>query len=135
MCFQFMLRLRSLERIESYLNIEQEPKPIPAGIPPAYWPASGNLSVDSLSAKYSQDGPTVLHDISFTIKSGERVGVVGRTGSGKNSLTLSLLRCILTDGTVYYDGLPTHSINLDALRSNITIIPQVVSRFALLAAG
>lgn len=135
MCFQFMLRLRSLERIESYLNIEQEPKPTPAGIPPAYWPASGNLSVDNLSAKYSQDGPTVLHDISFTIKSGERVGVVGRTGSGKSSLTLSLLRCILTDGTVYYDGLPTHSINLDALRSNITIIPQVVSRFALLAAG
>ncbi|KAJ7847130.1 P-loop containing nucleoside triphosphate hydrolase protein [Mycena olivaceomarginata] len=86
---------------------------------------SGNLSVDSLSAKYSQDGPTVLHDISFTIKSGERVGVVGRTGLGKSSLTLSLLRCILTDGTVYYDGLPTHSINLDALRSNITIIPQV----------
>ncbi|KAJ7813135.1 P-loop containing nucleoside triphosphate hydrolase protein [Mycena olivaceomarginata] len=122
---QFEVQGNSLERIESYLNIEQEPKPTPAGIPPAYWPASGNLSVDSLSAKYSQDGPTVLHDISFTIKSGERVGVVGRTGSGKSSLTLSLLRCILTDGTVYYDGLPTHSINLDALRSNITIIPQV----------
>ncbi|KAJ7807314.1 hypothetical protein B0H14DRAFT_3483418 [Mycena olivaceomarginata] len=122
---QFEVQGNSLERIESYLNIEQEPKPTPAGIPPAYWPASGNLSVDNLSAKYSQDGPTVLHDISFTIKSGERVGVVGRTGSGKSSLTLSLLRCILTDGTVYYDGLPTHSINLDALRSNITIIPQV----------
>ncbi|KAJ7797502.1 P-loop containing nucleoside triphosphate hydrolase protein [Mycena olivaceomarginata] len=122
---QFEVQGNSLERIESYLNIEQEPKPTPAGIPPAYWPATGNLSVDNLSAKYSQDGPTVLHDISFTIKSGERVGVVGRTGSGKSSLTLSLLRCILTDGTVYYDGLPTHSINLDALRSNITIIPQV----------
>ncbi|KAF8199798.1 P-loop containing nucleoside triphosphate hydrolase protein [Mycena galopus ATCC 62051] len=122
---QFEIQANSLERIESYLTIEQEPKPNPAGIPPAYWPASGNLSVDSLSAKYSQDGPEVLHDITFTIKSGERVGVVGRTGSGKSSLTLSLLRCILTDGTVYYDGLPTHSINLDALRSNITIIPQV----------
>ncbi|KAJ7268668.1 hypothetical protein B0H12DRAFT_1009709 [Mycena haematopus] len=127
MHFRFLLRLYlySLERIQSYLTIEQEPKSTPAGIPPAYWPASGNLSVDNLSAKYSQDGPTVLHDITFTIKSGERVGVVGRTGSGKSSLTLSLLRCILTDGTVYYDGLPTHSINLDALRSNITIIPQV----------
>ncbi|KAJ7272088.1 hypothetical protein B0H12DRAFT_1200283 [Mycena haematopus] len=122
---QFEVQGNSLERIQSYLTIEQEPKSTPAGIPPAYWPASGNLSVDSLSAKYSQDGPTVLHDITFTIKSGERVGVVGRTGSGKSSLTLSLLRCILTDGTVYYDGLPTHSINLDALRSNITIIPQV----------
>lgn len=45
----------------------------------------------------------------------------------QSSLTLSLLRCILTEGTVYYDGLPTSSLNLDALRSNITIIPQVVS--------
>ncbi|KAF7369374.1 ATP-binding cassette transporter [Mycena venus] len=57
--------------------------------------------------------------------SGERVGVVGRTGSGKSSLTLALLRCIFTEGTVYYDGVPTSSINLDALRSNITIIPQI----------
>ncbi|KAK7694256.1 hypothetical protein QCA50_001436 [Cerrena zonata] len=50
---------------------------------------------------------------------------VGRTGSGKSSLTLALLRCILTEGTVYYDGLPTSSLNLDALRSSVTIIPQV----------
>ena len=44
----------------------------------------------------------------------------------KSSLTLALLRCILTEGTVYYDGIPTDKINLDALRSNITIIPQTV---------
>ena len=68
--------------------------------------------------------------------------IVGRTGSGKvserfgtgdhrltifqSSLTLSLLRCIITEGKVYYDGVATDTINLDALRSNITIIPQVV---------
>jgi hypothetical protein len=51
----------------------------------------------------------------------------------QSSLTLSLLRCIFTEGTVYYDGIPTSSINLDALRSNITIIPQVVRYFPLLA--
>ncbi|KAJ6589838.1 P-loop containing nucleoside triphosphate hydrolase protein [Mycena vulgaris] len=122
---QFEVQGNSLERIQTYTSIEQEPKPTAAGIPPAYWPASGSLSVDNLSAKYSPDGPKILHDISFNIKSGERVGVVGRTGSGKSSLTLSLLRCILTDGTVRYDGIPTSSLNLDALRSNITIIPQV----------
>lgn len=43
----------------------------------------------------------------------------------QSSLTLSLLRCILTEGAVYYDGIPTHSLNLEALRSNISIIPQV----------
>ena len=73
------------------------------GVPPAYWPASGTLRVEKLSARYSEvrpdirldqmmaytgfffveDGPNVLHDISFEVKSGERVGIVGRTGSGK----------------------------------------------------
>ncbi|KAJ7045853.1 hypothetical protein C8F04DRAFT_1066426 [Mycena alexandri] len=121
----FEVQGNSLERIQQYIEIEKEQEPTASGVPPAYWPASGSLSVDKLSAKYSADGSTVLHDISFNIRSGERVGIVGRTGSGKSSLTLSLLRCILTEGTVYYDGLPTSSINLDALRANITIIPQV----------
>ena len=54
---------------------------------------------------------------------------VGRTGSGKSSLTLALLRLILTEGKVYYDGIATDSVNLDALRSHVTIIPQVVRYF------
>ncbi|KAF7348331.1 Multidrug resistance-associated ABC transporter protein [Mycena sanguinolenta] len=95
------------------------------GSPPAYWPAGGDLHVEGLSARYSEDGPEVLHDISFHVKAGERIGIVGRTGSGKSSLTLSLLRCIPTEGSVRYDGLETSKLNLDALRSSITIIPQV----------
>ncbi|KAG2123601.1 hypothetical protein DEU56DRAFT_829341 [Suillus clintonianus] len=114
-----------LERIDSYIKIEQEPKPTEGGQPPAYWPASGDIRVENLSARYSSDGPKVLQDLSFHIKSGERVGIVGRTGSGKSSLTLSLLRCIFTEGDVYYDGIPTSGINLNALRSNVTIIPQI----------
>jgi ABC-type bacteriocin/lantibiotic exporter with double-glycine peptidase domain len=55
--------------------IEQEPKPTDSGLPPAYWPASGDIRVEKLSARYSADGPKVLHDISFHIRSGERVGV------------------------------------------------------------
>ena len=122
---------------------EQEPKPTAAGVPPAYWPASGNLHVENLSARYSVNGPKVLQDVSFQVKSGERIGVgmnsvlpvsiiqtnliiVGRTGSGKSSLILSLLRGIFTEGSMLYDGIPTTSLNLEALRSNITIIPQVV---------
>ncbi|PIL29209.1 ATP-binding cassette transporter [Ganoderma sinense ZZ0214-1] len=94
----------SLERIQQYMVIEQEVKSTKTGIPPAYWPASGDLRVEKLSARYSSDGPRVLRDISFEVKSGERIGI---------------------EGKVYYDGLPTDSINLDALRSNITIIPQM----------
>ncbi|KIK58490.1 hypothetical protein GYMLUDRAFT_45332 [Collybiopsis luxurians FD-317 M1] len=115
----------SLERIDAYVQIEQEAKPTEQGKPPAYWPASGELRVENLSARYSPEGPEVLHQLSFHIKSGERIGVIGRTGSGKSSLALSLLRCIYTTGEVIYDGIPTSSMNLDTLRSSITIIPQV----------
>ncbi|OCH88609.1 P-loop containing nucleoside triphosphate hydrolase protein [Obba rivulosa] len=121
---QFELSGNSLERIQQYLDTEKEPKRSDAGVPPAYWPASGDLKVNGLCARYSQDGPRVLHDISFEVRSGQRVGIVGRTGSGKSSLALALLRCILTEGEVYYDGIRTDSINLDALRSNLAIIPQ-----------
>ncbi|GLB36501.1 putative atp-binding cassette [Lyophyllum shimeji] len=120
----FEVQGNSLERIQGYTRIEQEPKPTPEGVPPAYWPASGDIRVENLSARYSPDGPKVLHDISFHIESGQRIGVVGRTGSGKSSLTLSLLRCIPTEGNVFYDGRNTSEVNLDILRSNITIIPQ-----------
>lgn len=80
-----------MERIQQYILIEQEPKPTESGRPPAYWPASGDLKVEKLSARYSQvcrmtltggspihiwqDGPRVLQDISFEVKSGERVGI------------------------------------------------------------
>ncbi|TCD61149.1 hypothetical protein EIP91_008843 [Steccherinum ochraceum] len=136
----------SMERVEQYLNIEQEPKATKEGVPPAYWPATGDLRVEKLSARYTpvratdvsitiernvyircfilKGGPKVLHDVTFHIKSGERIGI-GQTGSGKSSLTLALLRCILTEGDMFYDGLSTQSVNLDALRSNVTIIPQV----------
>ncbi|KAF7368478.1 Multidrug resistance-associated ABC transporter protein [Mycena venus] len=122
---RFEVEGNSLERIQGYLDIEHEKPATEAGKPPAYWPGSGDLRVERLSARYSEEGPKVLDDISFHVKSGERVGIVGRTGSGKSSLTLSLLQCIPTQGSVTYDGLETSTLNLDALRSSITIIPQV----------
>uniref|UniRef100_A0A8H7XP05 P-loop containing nucleoside triphosphate hydrolase protein n=1 Tax=Psilocybe cubensis TaxID=181762 RepID=A0A8H7XP05_PSICU len=119
------VQANSLERVRRYLDIEHESEATEAGKPPAAWPTSGSLEVEGLSARYSAKGPEVLHNVSFSVKSGERIGIVGRTGSGKSSLTLSLLRLILTDGTVYYDGIPTNKINLSDLRSSITIIPQM----------
>ncbi|RXW21499.1 hypothetical protein EST38_g4368 [Candolleomyces aberdarensis] len=120
----FQVEANSMERIAAYLEIEQEPKPTESGKPPASWPTSGDLRVENLTARYSKAGPAVLHDLTFDIRAGERIGVVGRTGSGKSTLTLALLRGIITEGTVYFDGLATNKINLDALRSHVTIIPQ-----------
>ncbi len=58
------------------------------------------------------------------IASGEKVGIVGRTGSGKSTLALAILRMVPTTGSVLIDGRKTEDINLSALRSNVTIIPQ-----------
>ena len=65
----------SLERIFGYMKIEQEPKPTKEGTPPAYWPSSGALEVENLSARYSADGPKVLEGVSFKLESGQRIGV------------------------------------------------------------
>ncbi|GJE99692.1 multidrug resistance-associated ABC transporter [Phanerochaete sordida] len=120
---QLEVNANSLERLDQYIHIEQEPTD--GEEPPAYWPASGELHVERLTASYAPDGPKVLRDISFDVQSGERVGIVGRTGAGKSTLTLALLRCIHVEGLVAFDGIPIHTIPLDKLRQSITIIPQV----------
>ncbi|EIN07942.1 P-loop containing nucleoside triphosphate hydrolase protein [Punctularia strigosozonata HHB-11173 SS5] len=114
----------SLERILDFLKIEHEPEPTKEGVPPAYWPASGSLRAKNLSARYALDSADVLHHVSFDVKSGERIGVVGRTGAGKSTISLALLRALNSSGQVLYDGLDIHKINLNSLRANITFIPQ-----------
>ncbi|KAG8875180.1 hypothetical protein FRB98_008049 [Tulasnella sp. 332] len=114
----FQVEGNSLERIKAYVDIDQGPQPVESRKPAGSWPSSGSILVERLSAKYSNDGPEV-----FRIKSGERVGW-GRTGVGKSSLSLAFLRMIPTTGKLFYDGVDTSEINLDALRNNITIIPQ-----------
>ncbi|GJE99674.1 multidrug resistance-associated ABC transporter [Phanerochaete sordida] len=119
---QLEVAANSLERLSQYVEAPQEPRD--GTPPPAHWPSSGSLSVERLSASYTFDGPKILQDLTFNIKSGEHIGVVGRTGAGKSTLTLALLRCIHTQGLFVYDGVRTDSIPLDSLRSSITIIPQ-----------
>ncbi len=121
---EFEVQGNSVERVAQYLDIPHEPAATEAGKPPAYWPASGTIVLQGLSAKYSDDGPNVLNNISLNIASGERVGIVGRTGSGKSTTALALLRMIPTTGAVIIDGIDTKTINIEALRSNVSCIPQ-----------
>lgn len=120
----------SVERANEYLNLPKEP---PAVIethrPPAYWPSNSNktnfLCVENLSIKYSPELPNVLHDLNFTIRAKERIGVVGRTGSGKSTFAMALLRFVdPSQGRILLDGIDVCSIGLDDLRKNITYIPQ-----------
>lgn len=69
--------------------------------------------------------PDVLHNLTFEIKSGEKVGVLGRTGSGKSTLALSFFRFVEPiEGRILVDGLDIAKVGLTDLRSRLTIIPR-----------
>ncbi len=108
-------------RIHQYIDIEHEPAASEKGKPPASWPTDGKISFDGLSARYYPGGPTVLKNLSLDIESGARVGIVGRTGSGKSTLTLALLRMIPTEGVCRISGMDISQLNLDALRSQVYV--------------
>ncbi|KAG0292891.1 hypothetical protein BGZ96_003540 [Linnemannia gamsii] len=120
------MNLNSVERVAEYMNLEEEPAAIIEGSrPPASWPHAGEIVVDHLTMKYALDAPAVIKDVSFRIKAGEKVGVVGRTGSGKSTFAISLFRFMdPVGGTITIDGIDICKIGLQDLRSNLTIIPQ-----------
>jgi len=91
------------------------------------WPASGQVELQDVSLRYRDDLPLVLNDVSFKVSPGQRVGIVGRTGSGKSTVLRVLLRTVeLEDGsgTVSVDDTDIKSIGLERLRRGVTVIPQ-----------
>ncbi|OLY85174.1 ATP-dependent bile acid permease [Smittium mucronatum] len=93
---------------------------------PAGWPHSGDLVVSNLSVKYGKNSDYVLEGLNFSLKSGQRLGLVGRTGSGKSTLVHSLLRLVEPEITseIFLDGVDIMRVGLGNLRSSVTIIPQ-----------
>ncbi|KAF8153792.1 multidrug resistance-associated ABC transporter [Crassisporium funariophilum] len=130
------LDLNSVERVVEYLDLPQEP---PAVIEshrvPAFWPSSSNndslIVAENIVIKYAPDLPAVLHDVSFTLKAGERVGLLGRTGSGKSTLAMSILRFVdPISGRIIIDGIDISTIGIHDLRSRLTFIPQDATLFS-----
>ncbi|KAJ2613753.1 hypothetical protein H4S08_002033 [Coemansia sp. RSA 1365] len=120
------ISMNSVERINQYLVLDQEAAAFsPADTrPPNAWPRSGTVSVCDLVVKYVPNTP-VLRGLSFTVAHGEKIGVVGRTGAGKSTLSLAFLRFIeASSGKILVDDVDIAAIGLEELRRNITIIPQ-----------
>lgn len=97
----------------------------PENEPPANWPSEGRISFKNVTLKYRPELDPALCNLSFECDSQERVGIVGRTGSGKSSLLVSLFRMVeLSEGAVLIDGIDISRIGLHDLRSRMAIVPQ-----------
>lgn len=127
MIAQIEAQMNSVERVLHYTenitpeadqNTDEDPSE------ESDWPKMGRIVVEKASLRY-RDGPEVLKKISFEVKPGEKIGVVGRTGSGKSSLMTALFRIVeLSHGTIQIDGVDVSKIGTEPLRRKLSIIPQ-----------
>ena len=126
--------MSSVQRLEEYISDESafEPeffKPKPKS---ADWPKQGGIQIKDLSTRYRNDLPLVLKNLDFEVKPQEKVAIVGRTGSGKSTLILTLMRILeaskneesSTKGAIYIDDTNIGLLGLNYLRRAVTIIPQ-----------
>nr|XP_021513225.1 multidrug resistance-associated protein 1 isoform X3 [Meriones unguiculatus] len=116
----------AVERLKEYSETEKEaPWQIQETAPHSTWPHSGRVEFRDYCLRYREDLDLVLKHINVTIEGGEKVGIVGRTGAGKSSLTLGLFRINESaEGEIIIDGVNIAKIGLHDLRFKITIIPQ-----------
>ncbi|KAL2832126.1 P-loop containing nucleoside triphosphate hydrolase protein [Aspergillus cavernicola] len=115
----------SIQRVKSFTEtVVSEDLPSERDPVPPNWPAEGNIEFRSLGAEYRALEP-VLNDISVSIKAGEKIGICGRTGSGKTSLILSLFRMIeLHSGSIVIDGLNITRLPRQEIRARLNGVSQ-----------
>ncbi|KAI3867463.1 hypothetical protein MKX03_010043, partial [Papaver bracteatum] len=116
----------SVERLNQYMHILSEaPEHIEGNQPLPSWPAIGRVEIHDLKMRYRLNTPIVLQGISCIFEGGHKIGIVGRTGSGKSTLIGSLFRLVEpVGGKIIIDGIDISTIGLHDLRSRLGIIPQ-----------
>ncbi|KAL3109879.1 hypothetical protein niasHT_019910 [Heterodera trifolii] len=115
-----------VERVNEYINNKWEADwRAPASDRLAEWPSRGSIQFRDLCLRYREDSALVLNRLNFEIASSERVGIVGRTGAGKSSITMALFRIVEpASGQIFIDGTDITTVGLHDLRAALTIIPQ-----------
>ncbi|GAY69416.1 hypothetical protein CUMW_271800 [Citrus unshiu] len=119
-------RMVSVERIKQFTEIPSEAAwKMEDRLPPPNWPAHGNVDLIDLQVRYRSNTPLVLKGITLSIHGGEKIGVVGRTGSGKSTLIQVFFRLVEpSGGRIIIDGIDISLLGLHDLRSRFGIIPQ-----------
>lgn len=119
-------KMVSVERIKQFTNIPSEAEwRIKETAPSANWPHKGDIDIIDLKFRYRHNTPLVLKGITLSILGGEKIGVVGRTGSGKSTLIQALFRIVEpSEGKIIIDGIDICTLGLHDLRSRFGIIPQ-----------
>ncbi|XP_038682490.1 ABC transporter C family member 14-like [Tripterygium wilfordii] len=119
-------KMVSVERVKQFTKIPAEAEwEIKERLPPPSWPAQGNVDLEDLQVRYRPNTPLVLKGITLSIHGGEKIGVVGRTGSGKSTLVQVFFRLVEpSGGSITVDGIDICTLGLQDLRSRFGIIPQ-----------
>ncbi|MGZ3784944.1 MAG: ABC transporter transmembrane domain-containing protein [Bdellovibrio sp.] len=120
-------RMTSIERLKFFSNLPAESSVLKVAEKPlkSSWPEFGQISVENLKVRYAEHLPLVLKGINFAVPAGSRVGIIGRTGSGKSTLFQSLFRFIEPEeGRILIDGVDIATVPLGRLRRSLAIIPQ-----------
>ncbi|CAL9113676.1 unnamed protein product [Musa acuminata var. zebrina] len=119
-------KIISIERIHQYCQIPSEaPAVVEDCRPTSWWPETGKIELVDLKVRYKDTLPLVLHGVTCTFPGGKKVGIVGRTGSGKSTLIQALFRLIEpAEGKIIIDNIDISTIGLHDLRSRLSIIPQ-----------
>ncbi|XP_043545107.1 ATP-binding cassette sub-family C member 9-like isoform X1 [Chiloscyllium plagiosum] len=123
------MQMNAVERVNHYTTLPSEQQlkesQIGTGSNPTNWPQSGAIEFNEVSVRYDEKLDPVIYKLTLKINPGTKVGICGRTGSGKSSLALALLRIVDNfEGCIKVDGLDISSVTLDHLRQSISIIPQ-----------
>ena len=135
---QLEIEMNSIERVKHYSEIDTEAAYTADGDnartlieAPRGWPRDGKIVFDRINARYRPELPLVLQDLTFTVNASEKVGVVGRTGSGKSTLMNLLFRIMeLDSGVIEIDGVDISKLGLKQLRSAISMLPQDPTLFS-----